>query len=555
MSMQTPTGGRVLNPGKPIVRTVFRFSALVGRPGEGSPVLEDAVRCVVDWLSEKHPHALPETLAQGEPFSDLEGPSQLEVERVGQNWAARLRQPDTPYKERPAVAGRFWVSDLALTEGDDGLRFGCVVTCSSQPYDDPWITYTRPRICVDLADQLGLIDDLPLLRDPTWIGSEDELEPLTELLHHPNRRKPVVVVSGLEADQAELGEGYLIDPAKLAEGLYCLAHVVALPGDLARMWADQIGNLWAVFRGGVRVYEPGLDMEEQEPYAHPLTIAQRIRGWTWGGAEGPDAFARFQAEKCIEAALRVAETAGIPFLRELKTEAARRRSESAEKDSPEELAALRSALDALQRERDEYAELASQAMDDESRHKEEAARLRESNYRLQVTNDQLRTALEAAGASEPEVAQRPKAYSEVAEWVASRLAGRLTLHPRAVRGLKDARYQDLDLVLDALELLATSYRDMGMGKEGSRARFEDKARALRLGLEKSISDSRRGEEGETYEVKYPPNIGRAHTLEWHLTKGNSRDPAECLRIYFFFHEESNEVVVGWLPSHLDTRST
>jgi hypothetical protein len=37
--------------------------------------------------------------------------------------------------------------------------------------------------------------------------------------------------------------------------------------------------------------------------------------------------------------------------------------------------------------------------------------------------------------------------------------------------------------------------------------------------------------------------------------GNTRDPERCLRIYYFWDDESQQVVVGSLPGHLDTRAT
>lgn len=40
-----------------------------------------------------------------------------------------------------------------------------------------------------------------------------------------------------------------------------------------------------------------------------------------------------------------------------------------------------------------------------------------------------------------------------------------------------------------------------------------------------------------------------------LEKGPSRNAARNLRIYFFWDEEDAEIVVGYLPGHLDNRLT
>jgi len=44
-------------------------------------------------------------------------------------------------------------------------------------------------------------------------------------------------------------------------------------------------------------------------------------------------------------------------------------------------------------------------------------------------------------------------------------------------------------------------------------------------------------------------------MDRHLVKGTSRDPRFCMRIYFFWDDEENVVVVGHLPGHLTTAAT
>lgn len=44
-------------------------------------------------------------------------------------------------------------------------------------------------------------------------------------------------------------------------------------------------------------------------------------------------------------------------------------------------------------------------------------------------------------------------------------------------------------------------------------------------------------------------------LDRHLRKGTGRNPRECMRIYFFWSDEDSQVVIGFLPAHLDTRNS
>ena len=81
-----------------------------------------------------------------------------------------------------------------------------------------------------------------------------------------------------------------------------------------------------------------------------------------------------------------------------------------------------------------------------------------------------------------------------------------------------------------------------------------KKRVEDLGLEEAptFAGPRAGEEGDTYFVRY---AGRRMELDRHLKKGNSREPRRCFRLYFFWDNDEQQVVVGWMPSHLDTRIT
>ena len=49
--------------------------------------------------------------------------------------------------------------------------------------------------------------------------------------------------------------------------------------------------------------------------------------------------------------------------------------------------------------------------------------------------------------------------------------------------------------------------------------------------------------------------GRRCELDRHLKGRNSRDPRLGFRLYFFWDDDTEQVVVGWLPNHLETRAT
>jgi hypothetical protein len=183
----------------------------------------------------------------------------------------------------------------------------------------------------------------------------------------------------------------------------------------------------------------------------------------------------------------------------------------------------------------------------EAERDQERGRSAAMSARIRALEEQLRSVKDA-----PPTSKRPNNYQEIPLWIQSEFAGRLQLCGKALRGLREAKYEDIELVCDLIELLATSYVNSKRGAESAWHRFEDEITRWGVEFSKSISGSRAGEQGDEYFITHR---NRKRFLEWHLKKGNSRDPRRDLRIYFFWDEEDEEVVLGYLTGHLDNRLT
>jgi hypothetical protein len=75
-----------------------------------------------------------------------------------------------------------------------------------------------------------------------------------------------------------------------------------------------------------------------------------------------------------------------------------------------------------------------------------------------------------------------------------------------------------------------------------------------LGLENtpSFAGPGAGEQGDGYFIDY----GRQRRALGHHIKGsNSRDERYGFRIYYFWDDDSKQMIIGWLPSHLRTRAS
>src|SRR6266436_382010 len=151
------------------------------------------------------------------------------------------------------------------------------------------------------------------------------------------------------------------------------------------------------------------------------------------------------------------------------------------------------------------------------------------------------------------IAQYPSTLENFEDWCTRYLGESVHIHNRAFQGIKRSEFGDVALIYKALHMLREYYVPMKIhgGPERLHA-FEQACKELGITEEPTLSGPRSGEEGDTYFVRFS---GRRVELDRHLKKGNSRDQRFCLRVYFFWDDEGKQVVVGWLPSHLDTRIT
>lgn len=148
---------------------------------------------------------------------------------------------------------------------------------------------------------------------------------------------------------------------------------------------------------------------------------------------------------------------------------------------------------------------------------------------------------EATAAPEP-----VEDLSGLADW-SLKNTDRITVLSRAINGAKKSIYENPAAVYAALETLAGPYRDYRMAKldkAGLNAAFA----AAGVQFAGSVGSNVAGSHGDDYFVTWS---GRRRFLEFHLGKGGGRDERYCMRIYFFWDDETQQVVVGSLPSHLN----
>lgn len=178
---------------------------------------------------------------------------------------------------------------------------------------------------------------------------------------------------------------------------------------------------------------------------------------------------------------------------------------------------------------------------------EQSRKIRE----LKLTAQAMREHASADKDGEQDVQQaasRDWTLSDLAEW-AEENADRILVMPRAISECKKSDYGNHELFYQCMELLAETYRLVKLGQI-PREQLKEQADSLGLEIGGSVEPSRAGSCGEEYFVRYD---GRRRFLEQHLASGTSRQTRFCLRIYFFWDDELERVVVGSAPGHLSNR--
>jgi hypothetical protein len=165
-------------------------------------------------------------------------------------------------------------------------------------------------------------------------------------------------------------------------------------------------------------------------------------------------------------------------------------------------------------------------------------------YRLRARIAQLESALIAKGRLEQ--IEYPDSLEEIDEWVSRYLGGSLALLSRAVRSARKGEFVDIRLVCDTLLLLGRDYRRLCLG-EITADEFRDAHQKLGIEVSPTGNQARLMQWREDYEVEWR---GAKHLLDMHAKKGTSHDARTCLRVYFFWDEDNDQVVVGHLPGHL-----
>lgn len=536
------------------VRTVSQVQLrLVRDAGDAFMAVQSEV---LDWIRRKAGKSLPKAAWDGLAFElDDVGAQRVAAAHLDEPryWSARVDDADR------YVAQRTWTTEIGLALAPDGgVLLGSRLVVSARGENPQYL----PSIPVFVRDVIrnggAFLDGHPVTAEPWIVNSREDVDRLYALMITPARRADICVFS-LAEDQTDprMAAASAINVHRQTLGA---AHVVVLTGPAAFMLTDLVDKEFSVFNRAVRTYRPGFNTDADDPRRHPLAMAQRVASWQENGIEGPEAFENFLVRSAILQTVSASDLERqLPPFSEVRRVATtisltNARAAGASQDEmlrlyEDENSKLRASLD---EEKAIHAGLLVESeheRDDAQRRAEEAkGEVFRLIQRIRTLEQQLKSRVGIV--NEPDL---PERLDELKDWSDKHLSGSVIVANRALRGAKASDYEEPTLVYRALLLLRDFY--VPMRREGGDALATSYANALvELGLEeeRSIAGTRLGEQGDDYLLQHN---GRKRELDRHFRKGNSRESRRCFRLYFFWDEEDEQVVVGWLTSHLDTRQT
>lgn len=440
-------------------------------------------------------------------------------------WALRQEDPD---KEVP---GRIWTSEAILWRTPDKLpRFAArLIVGSGEAELD--VAPAAPGYIRQLVDTVGLTSGGRALSSfPWYIGDQQAQDAFLDLLIAPARRLPVVVVSVMDRANPEL----TIDLEKLAAGLCGLADVVAILPETSWALTEQFGKRLSVYDRAVRIYMPGFD-DAADQFGHPLWLGARLT--SVADAALVDRQIRARVAQFSTRVVRLGEDV-LPFaqLRSYARKAEQDRLARSGASDSEKLSAAENRIAAINKEMSEAKEMERYALEEERKAqlRAEEAESRERNATAQIQT--LLQRLSDAGVADDDVQSLPKKWADFEDWCDSALVGRVALTGAARRGCKKALYTDVEQVARCLIWLANECRKRLLEGGGS---LRDEA------IEAGIRNAPCGSDEFSFDWQ-----ARRLDAAWHVkTGGNTRAPENCLRIYYGWDEQTQQIVVADMPAH------
>lgn len=508
---------------------------------------------IYEWARSKFSKIFRSMPMRKENFDDKQDGNEMGVifKSNGDFFILRCTHPDRQ------IPGRLWITDVELKRDGQTYIFAVRLSVSSLQTCTEDVPFSCPNFVKSIANHIGLADVFPVEKNVRLVSTDTQVNKLVSFLENSERRMPVILLTPCVTAEDGFYNKYMMDATQMAKDLFGVAHVFQITQEANRYLTDCIGRQWSAFDGTVRTYYPRLSFESSDCYQHPLLTRRSIYLRSVSPSDDLD-LCMHEIEGYVQNYVLAQhipwDEIGIDFYLITYQNALREQRASSSQSRKELIATYEDQLEQLQKQSDENLSLADSYANDYEKLRGEYDQQRQLIAQLKAQVASLRYQLEeVTGESTDQNVPIDGNYIDIGDWIATYYPDKLKLLSRAARSLKTACYENTSLVFECLKLLATRYYDYRMGII-SYEQFTAACRDVDPGLEErgAITDVAAGMQGDEYFVQYQ---GKRRKLERHLAKGNSKDQRYCLRIYFFWDDQDEIIVIGDLPHHLDTVAT
>jgi hypothetical protein len=513
---------------------ILRISATI--PGlDAKDKAKVARRELVAWAQRRCGGKLPKVAWDGLPFEYFSGGRNAIGVRIGDDpfefWALRSDDPDK------SVAGRIWTSEAVLVHvGGDPVRF-CARLLASTPEEYLVIDPHVQGFVQQLVEKCGLLDGpYSLCVAPRLIRSEEETAALIDMLVDSKRRLPVFVLT-VPVNSVDIYRPVL-NVKTLAKAVLGLAHVFVLPSAFTWRLTEHFGKVRSVFGGASRAYLSGFT-EDADPYNHRLFLADQA-----ASAEGAIQCLRWMRSLAASESIRRTKLGesvlAFGSVREVSLRLQQEKLKTEGASDAKQLEAAQRRIEALEKRLSDESAAQEYFASEHDLAIQRAEAAEEQGRRTSHRVQQLLALLEQRGQAVDDSTQLPEAWSQFVDWCDTKLSGQVVLTPRARSSVRSPAFTDVLLAARCLIWLGGPAREMRIC--GGGGEFNE------LVVEEGVRNSHCGADEFDFDWQ-----GKRLTADWHIKNGgNTRDRARCLRIYYAWDPETQQMIVADMPAHRRT---
>lgn len=470
------------------------------------------------------------------------------------------------------IPGRFFVTDVCAAMDKNSITMGVKHTMKenmNQTGVAPIIVPELPNILAALC--VGNQTNMNISDKPIGLNGNTELEAFWRNQEH--------TLPTLALSKPNRGS-FVIEPAVAAKQLFCLANVVVLPPHEQYPSIEIFNGMnFSDFGKNVRLYFQPLTHELKPPLTNLLHRNPEVACWHSDQTNEDKILLNKIRSFCVLRTLGAPLRLHHKFYNQLNSEERLKLSRQAKTVSFETnrdifsrkpkhdktidvLKVLKSRLAVEQSKIDELWQLAAENEDElraeieylKSENHELACKIQKANQdklRFEVVT---RAILQSQKTKNREEIVSPSNYAELISFCERHYKDRLTIHKRA-QGilLKDPDYKNVGFLWDCIQFLAVQYWELrALADDVSYTQYHDAMNNLHVEVGPSLTPQELAARSDEYSVSYE---GSKRFLDLHLKKGKTRNKEFCLRIYFFWDEFKQHVVIGSMPYHLTTSAS